>query len=570
MQLGIPRTVLHVIEHGNFTFEHLRSMPDDPAYILGRNSPDRIVIYALLFEDVNGEDGVYIGKTINAGRRMTNHVYGLQNPNTPGQMYRVGRQARNQIFIQLLELKDVPPKQVDPILQIFEHLFVCLFQSWVKVLLRDSDTLEQTEKYFGDSIAATIFSGITDRVCAITGWKPLCLTALGLNWKTPLFESRISRSIWTVRTISPTIEEGLVRVYTTQPRQVHVNNQGYNKVAVLKGKGLDELCWKGAPFPGTMVSVIVEISAEGKHHPVPFARVPEPGPFSDWEDLNRIGIRIEWMDNDGQWYSEWRQARRIWSMKKYPQDAVDRFSPVAAKAYPHLFQLYGQLRRFYDSLRYVVYDETEELLPWLKCGSPIIIKELVYDHLSQTITIQNQIPISRSPPTLVSFEDNTILLDELYRVHCTDGVLIIGDRPKYGLHERDKTTGVKSCAVCHEVEYPFGRQGQECPNMPGIPEDHPTEEAREASCRRCFDLRRPCAHVRIKDLYEARGLKYLREFPPLKNGPEPIEVPSWCQDMGPSNDEIEEETVQGGGMEGHDDEAGGDGIGGGIDEGVEV
>jgi hypothetical protein len=39
------------------------------------------------------------------------------------------------------------------------------------------------------------------------------------------------------------------------------------------------------------VYLVVEIyTGQGKRHPVPYARLPEPGPFTGWQDLNRIGM----------------------------------------------------------------------------------------------------------------------------------------------------------------------------------------------------------------------------------------------------------------------------------------
>ncbi|RDL37739.1 uncharacterized protein BP5553_05172 [Venustampulla echinocandica] len=51
-------------------------------------------------------------------------------------------------------------------------------------------------------------------------------------------------------------------------------------------------------------NVIVEIyMGGGKRHPVPFARLPEPGPFTGWDNLNLMGIKYELQDKNGQWKS---------------------------------------------------------------------------------------------------------------------------------------------------------------------------------------------------------------------------------------------------------------------------
>jgi hypothetical protein len=49
-------------------------------------------------------------------------------------------------------------------------------------------------------------------------------------------------------------------------------------------KDIEEAEWP------THVDVVVEVyMGRGKRHPIPWARLPEPGPFTGWEDLNRMG-----------------------------------------------------------------------------------------------------------------------------------------------------------------------------------------------------------------------------------------------------------------------------------------
>ena len=143
---------------------------------------------------------------------------------------------------------------------------------------------------------------------------------------------------------------------------------------------------------------------------------------------------------------------------------------------------------------------------------PSCCQRITYDHLTNKVTITDQAPLSREPPTLRTFEENIEELHELYSKHCRDGSLVFGDRSSGALLDEDLSVEVTSCAVCHEIEHPTGRKVP-CPSMPMVPDDHPTEEERLPSCGRCFALRRPCVHVNIQDLYQVEGLRYLRELP---------------------------------------------------------
>ena len=43
---------------------------------------------------------------------------------------------------------------------------------------------------------------------------------------------------------------------------------------------------------GMWLTVVVEIKLDGKEDPIPYARAPTVGPFSDWNLLNAVGKLI--------------------------------------------------------------------------------------------------------------------------------------------------------------------------------------------------------------------------------------------------------------------------------------
>jgi hypothetical protein len=254
------------------------------------------VIYVLCFRDIDdgksGNSAFYIGKTINAGQRFDAHHQALNDPTAPGQAYVTGRKAREWRMMVLIDITSTSLEHRDMILRIMEHTGVSLFHSWTPVLLfNDFEDADQAEKWISDTSAAQMCTQLAVTVFAKTGWrKP---SERGLNWKTPLLEMRLRHTAWTVQQINDE-KADLIRIHRTTPRKVHFS--GNNRRVVLIRDGADARGRVTLALPdddiedGSYINVIVEIyTGKSQRHQVPYARLPEPGPFSDWDDLNRIG-----------------------------------------------------------------------------------------------------------------------------------------------------------------------------------------------------------------------------------------------------------------------------------------
>jgi hypothetical protein len=72
-----------------------------------------------------------------------------------------------------------------------------------------------------------------------------------------------------------------------------------------------------------------------------------------------------------------------------------------------------------------------------------LVKEIIYDHLSQTVTIQDQRKEQKKPPKLVSFWWNARALDRKYGPN-----LIMGE-PSRGIDATVLQKIAKDCAMCH-------------------------------------------------------------------------------------------------------------------------
>jgi hypothetical protein len=293
-----------VIEGGSFTFEQLWNIPRTAENWLIKNIDDRALIYLILFKDIDGiagNNGVgfYVGKTVNAGLRKQCHENRLMTGKEPGHMYSIGRRAQEYRILLLSDLTSVSLQYRDKVLRLAEHTGVSLFYSWTEVLL--SSTFEDASvatKYYFDSTMAKGFSDIAKKVFAKTGWT--VPEGRGLNWKSPLTESLLSHTSFTCHVFTPDEETGEVRVYRSAPRRLYEcslkSGEVYHVCDLLYG-GKDNRAKvqlsvniEGLVDYPTVVEVVIEIyTSKGRRHPVPFARLPEPGPFTGWEELNRLG-----------------------------------------------------------------------------------------------------------------------------------------------------------------------------------------------------------------------------------------------------------------------------------------
>jgi hypothetical protein len=293
--------VRKVIDGGNFALDQLWSITKDPRNWLLSNTDNRVVIYLFLFKDIDGVEGndgvgLYGGKTINAGQRRACHEVCLLNPTEPGHICSFGPKTKACRMLIISDLSTLPLQKRDRILCIAEHTCVSLFRSWKKLLLTPEfqDTAE-VAKYYFDATMAKAFCDIADKVFEKTNWKPC--PGRGLNWKTPLTEKLLSHTSLTCQVFTLDEETGPVRAYRSGPKRLYelqlATGEKYHVFDLLRGgsdhRGKVQLTVNlsaGVEHP-TTIHLVVEIhTGSGKRHPVPCARLPEPGPFTSWDELN--------------------------------------------------------------------------------------------------------------------------------------------------------------------------------------------------------------------------------------------------------------------------------------------
>jgi len=164
-------------------------------------------------------------------------------------------------------------------------------------------------------------SGFSRQSFGITG---------GLNLSTPLAEEewRTKSLVWTKRVIPGVVEiyrrvkspvrkmdsatdRGIVFTLTKEHR-ARTNDNQPGRIPYVKGRYHDDFevsypLSEGGPQLGQYCDIIVEIRLDGPH-PRSFARLPTLGcAFDDIEMIQRLGIRGEWKDDNGQWWMRYFQ-----------------------------------------------------------------------------------------------------------------------------------------------------------------------------------------------------------------------------------------------------------------------
>lgn len=292
----MPEAVRQVMDNGNFSFDDLWNIPAGDNWITTNNDP-RAGIYLILFRGIDGAIGVsgfgfYNGKSIDLGQRYKAHGKSIGKVNAKGQMYVKTRNAAQRKMLLMCNLSRYSQDMQSHMMRLSEHTLVCLFASWVNVLTDDEVNPTFLEKYYFDRAMARAFTSLIVRVSSETGWNiPL---GQGLNWKTPLTEVLRKHATWTCTVFTPNAETGPIRSYRSAPRATSKGAANSNVMMFYGGRGDKR---RNGVFISIGIDVdwpdqivfVVEIYGKGKRHPVPYAKLPEPGPFTTWGELNNIG-----------------------------------------------------------------------------------------------------------------------------------------------------------------------------------------------------------------------------------------------------------------------------------------
>ncbi|KLO83720.1 Uncharacterized protein LW93_503 [Fusarium fujikuroi] len=134
----------------------------------------------------------------------------------------------------------------------------------------------------------------------------------GCNWSVPILErSFIDANLWVQTTTLDEVQRPHMYQFRTHPKRLQKNRQ----IILFIGKRSKEAPTVPRAFkvpipatefptvqPGSIVNVVIEIMANAEDkHLYPWLEIPPIGPFDCWTEAMRVGIRIEYLDDDGQW-----------------------------------------------------------------------------------------------------------------------------------------------------------------------------------------------------------------------------------------------------------------------------
>ncbi|KAH8791935.1 hypothetical protein BGZ57DRAFT_991407 [Hyaloscypha finlandica] len=483
---SIVDSTLRIIKNGNANFNDLAKIPS----VTPQKDDKTIAIYIMKYKQLenlgHGDNGLYAGKTIAVGDRYDNHMRKLRNSAYPGSHYKIARSAKEK---KMLLFATFPPDldNLHQILQITEQIVQLLLGTMNQILLDRSEdaNAESASKWLADKVAARTLTSLASAVFEKTGWKPPP-GIQGCNWNSAMREAVSNwASFWLCQDM---IGHGgnKMRVFTTGGRAVKLTKHRDDGaiMRLIKG-GSDRRGGVGIYIStnmsketglsrGNFVYPIVEIYLGNQDikHPVPFGRLPEPGPYTDWSMLNKVGIRLEWQTLDGEWRSTYVQADEGHLGLPAPESCTTDEEKYASR-------IYQKVSCIIDSLMNVQYNSAQKP-SFKKLGPPLVLKRFAYDHLNQQIYLDDLPKTTISPPSLVSFEHNKVLLRQWYPN------IVIGDhRPaKFGTTMGQPRIRCDLCMTAQDYAQNGG-----CPmtSNRGDPACGDNE-----SCYSCAKLRRPC------------------------------------------------------------------------------
>ncbi|RBQ73882.1 hypothetical protein FVER14953_20403 [Fusarium verticillioides] len=146
---------------------------------------------------------------------------------------------------------------------------------------------------------------------------------IGCNWAVPILErSFVDANLWVRTTTLGEKRQAYMYQFRTHPKRVQKDRQ----IIVFIGKRNKEAATVPRAFklpltqdlfpsarPGSIVNVVIEIMANpDTKHPYPYVEIPSIGPFDIWTEAMRLGIRIEFLDDNGSWRARYlRSAQYI-------------------------------------------------------------------------------------------------------------------------------------------------------------------------------------------------------------------------------------------------------------------
>ncbi|KAG4423147.1 hypothetical protein IFR04_003784 [Cadophora malorum] len=518
---GMKRAkTFHLFRDGCPTWDTLRTLKP---VVSQRNKDDKFkrnpgiyaLLYRLRFANRPPKLKWYVGNSVDIEYRLRQHeeiitstdppTYSLDHYTAAQEVY---RSKDGDYCCVALAVWD--PRTIEDfsarILFSSEQFFQCALSSLSSRLLESPLSVGDYVARGQDYAVGSVFRQLTQKVAGTVGW-PLSTGVSGLNFSMALAEASRGEFIsFTKVVLMDSDNKPKMDVFV---RQAKVYKQGGEKVAHNRVNLLPQQVVQvgqkrttvRSPFSlhipdgwgipaGTPVNIIVEVVPEGKLHHTPWLIIPSHAQFSNFAELKRLGIRVEWYVN-GIWKSGYIQQEGMF---------VSIRSKVLYKGFPeskYILQAYARAMELFSALYRVQYQPAAPR--WFPPIANVNLTEVAYSHLKQQLQISKPEPIQLPTPWLVHPTHNhKALVDRFGRN------LITGKKPDNvfsGHLDQPRASMRKACDVCfltldgdkviardRNIELrtsAFTGKSERYPCIPELVDG-------EWSCKFCQLLRRPC------------------------------------------------------------------------------
>lgn len=304
------------------------------------------------------------------------------------QMYILCKTAGSGLYFQLIE----------QIMILIMGTYGYKITQWIEdIKNNESMAVDDVVRKMNGMESAKLLLDIANSVFRDVGWTPLCSRpSFGisrvLNYESPLRGGpHIDKILWML-TVQPGVKSSyrrsaLTATTSTSTPSIHFLNGNTYEAAyprINKEHSTQTIYFRrDESYPSTKaeVTIVFEIMHNNAPHPYTWARLPDFGPYSDWHIANTLAIRIEWQEQ-GQW--KYRYIQKIERAFMKTDDP-------------------GCLRAYSEAMGYIRYlQQVNQERPrgWDMTFGLARVKQVIVDHMTQTVHVQELTPSGRSMPAV--------------------------------------------------------------------------------------------------------------------------------------------------------------------------
>ncbi|CAF3473395.1 unnamed protein product [Fusarium graminearum] len=487
-----------IMGSGQFNLESLGNLR-----AVSPNWPTQAGVYLIIYEDFGGVTigsttyriALYFGQTVQFYGRLNQHQQGAQTKTSAH--YRLAKKAGTMRMVPIILSPggNVPESFLD----IAEFSMVCLFRTWFSALFRPSET-SAVGAYATDFDACIAFSSLMRDVSLRTGWAPG--RTYGVNWQTPILTHPRPDFQWT----SWYLEGKDLYVYRTR-RQIKIS-PGHVEIHWQSGRevSIPAAVAREAGFEHNQsIHLVVEIkkkNGEYLTHPFRFMRFPpQIGLNPELEKLRSMAVRIEWVNEQGNWKSYYLEREKTWQ-------------PMPNSTVP---AIYRHALFIMCNVEQTVFNNPPA---WTLPTAPARVNFLRYNHMQQKLVVEVRPLRHRQWPPDNTIAQNTQRLEHMFPPGPNSDT-IIGERPGKAFLGNFRT----ACDLCFSQSTTTKCQ----------------YDSTTHTCQNCRRLNRPCTFSRSGNLIQ--DFVYGQRLEELGIAPHMARSGSMTNDMerAPFDPSIEEE-----------------------------